>query len=228
MDGSQRTFLAFVGHASALVSLLVVTVLSSCRHDESVVPVSRDSLTTAPTTLCDSLTESFAFDTDTIVRWNSQEGVATIHMSIAAEPVANYGDIRLSAWSTAVWLSPGSGYDYDEFTYISASSEDSLGLFLKRMEDPYRLVPFAVGDTLDPFHALSPSRPLYEYVVGGLSPFVLNYPTWYVGMVKIIDGKEHVGFVRIGSDQINDGRRYWFEGAKLADCPELPLVITDP
>jgi hypothetical protein len=204
-----------------LYPLLVGLLLWGCRRDAVIVEAPRVAV-------CTTWTGPYSFDTDTITRWHDQVAAEGISMKLAPTTWNVNGDIFLSAWSSSVWLSPSAGTAYNQWASVRASAQDSIGVFLKAQAVPYRLVPFVVGDTLDPDHLLSPSQPLYEFVVGGFSPFVYDYDVWYVGIVKIIDTQKYVGYVRIGSAPVPNGTSYWFEDARLSDCAAMPMVIQYP
>lgn len=205
-----------------MISMCLVSSLSfivACRKD----PLAITSYPEGPM-VCETYFTEHAFLADTLTRTIGVESWGSVYLDLRP----NRHSFQLSTQTTSHWPTPSSGEIFTYYVSIRAYSYDSVGVFLKQQHDPYRLLPFAIGDTLTPQHELSSDRPLYDRPLMGYSSFVYDHPVWYVGFVQIRDGRKHVGYLRIGSASSPDGRKYWLEGSRIAECPGEELIITAP
>lgn len=199
-------------------ALLVLLLVNGCRKD----PLVEVKGPPGPTT-CTAYASAYWHSTDTVIRTYNVASSGYIYLDLGP----NRHSLYLSTQTTAHWPSPSSGPLFSYSVSVRALSDDSVGVFL----DPYggQGGSFLVGDTLDPQHLLSASVKLYYTVWNGPSGMIgHDNPVWYVGFVQIRDGAKHVGYLRIGSKTSPSGRAYWFEDARIAECPGEKLVITPP
>ena len=209
------------------VLLIFAFTLLGCRKDPVIPSLAQN------TDPIDTLIPPNAQDTCTqfILPELIQHDTISVHYE-------QYGDYASLYWQTpgdlSLRLVSSSSFVYawgSEWLTISISVRgnpaDSIGVFLPPWLVEFTPRSFEVGDTLDPFAVLRPSVDLFFSDalagVGSRNP----PPVWYVGIVKIIDGQKHVGYVRIGTSTPPGQHHYWLEHAQLSLCPETPLVITE-
>ena len=135
----------------------------------------------------------------------------------ATDPV-----LRLYAYSST-YQAWGNTVHYGE-TKLTGNSADSTGVFQRSWAEGQAFRSFEVGDTLDPNSELTNSILLafQDGLVGGT---LTHPPVWYLGFVKLIQGKKHVGYAKIGTELILNRPYFWFEEVKLATCPWEPIII---
>lgn len=187
--------------------IIFLVLVASCRKDHYI---DESSLMD---TYCTEFTSHSSVSIDTLLLDYDQN--ATSHVYFNENTIAS---LSLSA---TVFISPQNPTQYEKTVHLRASYLDSIGLFSSR--DPEALFPFSLepGDTLDPF-----TTPLaagyYAFTPPAGNPLRTYY---YVGLIKIIMGRKHVGYVKIGRDPFSYPNKFWIDQARFAMCAEEPIIL---
>ena len=202
-----------ISHSRTTILLLFYTlILCACTKDpaiepagvkvcnEFILPVSINHDTIA--------VHSTSFSASTSIKLHSQY-VPSLYLGTSTSQFSAYGQNEI-----------------DIKVQLQGAIGDSVGVFQAPWLALYSPGSFQIGDTLSPFTELHSWRYLYYYNSQAGVTAASPPPIWYFGFVQIIDGAKHVGYVRIGSSTTG-GIRFWFEDARLAVCPGMPIVITD-
>ena len=199
---------------TSILLILISSGIWSCRKD----PIAITSDTGTGT--CVEFLLPNELEGDTIAVLSGEFYVyQTVYFNVPSNP-----SIRLS--TSGYYVNANQAWPASRAT-LTGYSNDSIGVFIPPMLVNYTPRSFQVGDTLDPFAQLQSRVDLFfSDALAGVTALDPP-PVWYIGFVKIIEGKKHVGYVRVGTSVVPGNRRYWLEHAQLSLCPETPIVITD-